>query len=261
MENGSGLFAEIQAMREFYRHELAGRIIVMASDKGGIGKTTLGVELAYVLGGVLVDADWHDGNASRSLGWRHETRVHSPMIDAIEAGRVPRPISGGLSRPDLVPSGPDLEDRQPKPEVMADALVAWSEAWKVPLVVDTHPGGGRATNGACMAAHLVPAPAPLKEKELEALRGWVEVMESYPLLLVPNYVPRVPPAAQLDELAEIAGLFDLPVGTPVPYTLALERRKSKTAVCSTRTPSVKTAPFISACVALAEEVAKHAAAA
>jgi chromosome partitioning protein len=253
------LFALVQQMREQNRRELAGRIITVASDKGGIGKTTLAVELAYLLGAVLVDADWHDGCASRSLGWRHWERVRSPLLDAMEAGRVPRPISGGPSRPDLVAAGPDLEHRQPQPAVMADALVAWATAWNLPVVVDTHPGGGDAANGATAAAHLVPTPAPLRQKDLDALAGWVRLMDGYPLMIVPNMVPRVPPAAQLDYLASIADKYDLPVATPVPHATFLERRLARTAVCSVRQLSVRTEPLVRACIAVAEEVAKRVA--
>jgi chromosome partitioning protein len=105
----------------------------------------------------------------------------------------------------------------------------------------------------------VPTPAPLRQKDLDALAGWVRLMDGYPLVIVPNMVARVPPAAQLDYLASIAGKYELPVATPVPYATFLERRLARTAVCSVRQLSVRTEPMVRACVAVAEEVAQRAA--
>lgn len=239
--------------------ELGGTLIAVESDKGGLGKTTLAVELAYCLDAPLVDLDWHDGSAARSLGWRHEQRTRtSPLLDALDAGRTPRPIKGAPSRPDLVPGGPDLEARQPPADVMAQALVAWAQTWDRPVVVDTHPGGGYAANGAAEAAHLVASPCPLAEKDLAALDGWCQVMDGYPLFLVPNLVPKTPPAAQLDQLAAIAERHELPVSSPIPESFAwLPRRKARTAVCSTSKVSPKSAPLVEAFVTIAEEAAKE----
>lgn len=139
---------------------------------------------------------------------------------------------------------------------MAEALVRWSATWKRPIVVDTHPGGGGAANGAAEAAHLVPTPCPLAERELAALEGWCDVMDGYPLMVVPNRVPRTPPASQLDWLSRIRDEFKVPIGTPIPDVPAfLPRRKARTAVCSTTKPSQRSAPLVSAFVAIAEEVA------
>ncbi|MBW4722411.1 ParA family protein [Saccharothrix obliqua] len=254
------LFELVPAMRAHFRTALAGKILAVESDKGGLGKTTIAVELAYNLDAVLVDADWHDGNAARSLGWRHETRAQSPMLRAIEGGFVPRPISGGTMRPDLVAAGPELEHNQPPASVMADALTAWAASYGRPIVVDTHPGGGEAANGAAEAAHAVVTPVPLRQKELDALAGWVRLMAGYPLIVVPNMVPRVPPAGQLDYLEKIAKEHDLPVTSPVPHAVAIERRRARTAVSSMSLwgegkIGPRYEPFIRAMLAVTTEVA------
>jgi chromosome partitioning protein len=254
-----GHLARIAQLREQAADQLKGKIIAVASDKGGIGKTTLAVELAYCLGAVLVDGDWHEGNASRSLGWRHEERVNSPFLAAIEAGRVPRPIKGGRAKPDLVPSGPDLEDLQPGKGVTAKALVEWAAAWQRPIVVDTHPGGGPVANDACAEAHVIVTTAPLSQKDLAALDGWSVAMDGYPLMVVPNKVPRVPPASQTDWLERIATRQDIPVATPIPFSYVFERRIARTALCSSMRTSVNTEPLVDAFIEISTEVLTYAA--
>ncbi|NUT54205.1 MAG: ParA family protein [Saccharothrix sp.] len=256
------LFDLVTKSREAYREQLAGKILVVESDKGGVGKTTEAVEVAYLTDGVLVDADWHDGSAARSLGWRHETRQRSPLLAAIEGGYVPRLVSGGKVKPDLVAAGPELEHAQPPANVMTEALTQWAEHWQRPVVVDTHPGGGEAANGAAAAAHAVLSPVPLRQKELDAFAGWAGLMDGYPLIVVPNMVPRIPNAAMLNYLSQIVKRYDLPVATPVPYTVALERRAARTAVSSLAmrgTVGVKYEAFIRAMLAVTKEVAEYVA--
>lgn len=252
----------IPLMREECKHSLPGRVIALASDKGGPGKTTVGVELSYLLGGGLLDGDWHRGNASRALGWKHEERVKSPMIDAVERQRLPRIIGGGPTRPHLIASGPDLEHRQPSEQVMEETVSWWAKELQMPLVCDTHPGGGECANGLCAAAHAVVSPVPLKQKDLDAFEGWAGAMDGYPLMIAPNMVPRIPPASQLNQLATVAKQYDLPVTTPLPFALPLERRRTRTAVCSLALrgngqvgPDYR--PFITAMVLVAWEVANY----
>jgi len=253
---------QIERLRAQAADQLKGKIIALASDKGGIGKTTLAVEVAYCLGAVLIDGDWHDGNASRSLGWRHERRLTetSPFLAAIQSDRVPRPIKGGRAKPDLVPSGPDLEAGQPSRGVTATALVKWAEALERPLVVDTHPGGGPVANDACAEAHAILAPVPLAEKDLDSLEGWCEAMAGYPLMLVPSKVPPVPPAAQLDRLEKIAERYELPVASPIAFRSFLQTRLARTAVSSTVRLSPKNAAVIPAFMSVSSEVLQYASA-
>ncbi|WP_369974840.1 ParA family protein, partial [Thermobifida halotolerans] len=79
----------------------------MAAYKGGVGKTTIASELAYVMGAVLLDLDWDRGNATRAWGYRTEQRASAPLLDAIEAGRTPRPLVG-KRKADLVPCHEDF---------------------------------------------------------------------------------------------------------------------------------------------------------
>jgi len=95
--------------------------------QGGVGKTTLAYELAYLLEAPLVDLDWDRGGATRQWGYRHEERLRAPLLDALERGGIPRPVRG-IRKPNLVPSHPDFADNQPAAEDMADALTkTWSQ--------------------------------------------------------------------------------------------------------------------------------------
>lgn len=88
-----------------------------------MGKTELAKELAFLLGGVLVDLDWDEGGATRAWGYRHETRTTAPLLDALEAGRVPRPLSGGECAQTSfrrIPTSPSTSHR----------LTRWPRHWR-----------------------------------------------------------------------------------------------------------------------------------
>ena len=51
------------------------KFVVCHSRKGGVGKTTLAYELAWLLGAPLVDLEWEGGSASRKWGYRYEDRA------------------------------------------------------------------------------------------------------------------------------------------------------------------------------------------
>jgi chromosome partitioning protein len=207
-------------------------IVTVAAWKGGVGKTELSKELAWLFGGVLVDLDWDEGGATRTLGYRHEARQGAPLLDALESGRVPRPRSGGGVRADLIPSHPDFAINQPSAERMAEALESWSAALQRPLVVDTHPGGVPSTMGAVASAHVVVVPVNLETRALRATRSMAaELQGGYPLLLVPNRVEAAP-EAELRELESISATFGIAVGPPVYNHSWLKRRKLTMAVCA-----------------------------
>ena len=53
------------------------QIVTVAARKGGVGKTTLAYELAWLLDAPLVDLEFDEGSATRMWGYRHETRVRA----------------------------------------------------------------------------------------------------------------------------------------------------------------------------------------
>ena len=63
------------------------QIIVSGAYKGGVGKTTLALELAYLLDAPLVDLDWDKGGATKR--WGYVPTESSPLLDALERGKTP----------------------------------------------------------------------------------------------------------------------------------------------------------------------------
>jgi chromosome partitioning protein len=207
-------------------------IVTVAARKGGVGKTTLAYELAWLLDAPLVDLEFDEGSATRLWGYRHETRLRVPLLDALESGRTPRLLTG-YHKPALVPCHPDFALNQPGAEEMADVLAGWAEDWgRDFVVVDTHGGGSTAGDGAIATASVVVVPVPLKTKDLNATEGMVREMPDYPLVLVPNMVPRLPSAAEIRRVGEIVEGTPITVAEPVPYVRGIETRKKRVAITS-----------------------------
>lgn len=218
-------------------------IIAVAAWKGGVGKTLVAYELAWLLDAVLADFDWDRGGASRAWGYRHEARKTAPLLDALEMGRTPRPLRGQW-RADLVPCHPDFVDNQPPADKLATQIEKWVAEWQRPAVLDTHPGGVPSTFGAVSAAHLVVVPAPLGTRELEALEGMVDELRDYPLLLVPNMIPNIPPEREIARLEDISKRFGVPVGPPVSEYRWLRRRQRRMAICAAEPVPVSSQAFV-----------------
>lgn len=95
------------------RQDLALRVLVIANQKGGVGKTTTAINLGTALAAVgekvlLIDSD-PQGNASTGLGVGRAQRKHTLydvlMGEKTLADAVVRTTVPGL---DLIPSDPDL---------------------------------------------------------------------------------------------------------------------------------------------------------
>ena len=206
-------------------------IVAVLAYKGGVGKTTIAYELAWLLDAVLVDLEWDAGSATRQWGYRHEDRVRAPLIDALERGRTPVPLQG-FRKPLLVPGHPDLAALAVPAETVTAAVERWAKEWGRPVVVDTHPGGFASTLGAAAAANVVVSPTVLATKELEALEGMLAEMADYPMVIVPNKVPTVPPAPQLEKLTRLVTAARATVAPPISHHVWLPRRQIRVAVTS-----------------------------
>jgi len=230
------------------------KIVTVAARKGGVGKTTLAYELAWLLDAPLIDLEFDDGSATRMWGYRHESRLRAPLLDALERGAVPRPITG-YHKPDLVPCHPDFQLNQPDPYTMADVLTHWADTWERNyVVIDTHGGGSPSGDGAIAAAGLVVVPTPLKTKDLNATEGMVREMPDYPLVLVPSMVPRVPGVAEIRRIAAIVADTPITVAEPIPYVRGIETRKKRVAITSEEPPAKANAEFVAALHSLASFV-------
>ncbi len=204
------------------------QIIVSGAYKGGVGKTTLALELAYLLDAPLVDLDWDKGGATKR--WGYVPTESSPLLDALERGKTPR-LRKGRGKADLVAGDRDLEANQPAPDDMADALRRWAADWGRPyVVVDTHPGGVPSTLGAMAAASVIVTPTILAIGELDGLEGLVEELGDYPLLVVPNRVPRTPDRRLLERLKDLVKRYELPVAPVISEHKRLPRRSGRMAV-------------------------------
>ena len=239
------------------RQILRDLLVAIAAWKGGVGKTEIAKEIAWILAAILVDFDWDRGNASRAWGYRHETRTNAPLLDAFETGRTPRPLKGGEHRADLVPSHPDWMANQPEDEVITRNVEQWSAEWQRPVVIDTHPGGGDSTYGAVAAAHVIVAPVVLEQRPLEALEGMADELRSYPLLIVPNMVSAAP-RKMVDRLQGISETYGLPVGPPISKYSWLAQRQYRMAVSARKPVPARSRPFVHEVTAVARAVVELA---
>lgn len=224
-------------------------VIAVASNKGGVGKTTLAIELAYQLGAPLIDLDHDAGSATG--GWT-DVGVQAPelarraLLDG--DGHLPRAVRRH-NLPAFIPSHPAYGAAALDPEAVAGRISAWAEASEAPfLVVDTHPGFNALTVGAMAAAHWTVVPVVLARRELDALAGLLTEYAGYPIATVPNRVPRprgnqsqsslIPFYNRWVEITEAAGS---PRGPAITEHRWWPRRMSRGAVTAVETPGAQLA--------------------
>ncbi|MBC8269632.1 MAG: ParA family protein [Rhodospirillaceae bacterium] len=168
------------------------RIIAVANQKGGVGKTTTAINLATALAAVkkkvlLIDLD-PQGNASTGLGISHEARVRNTyqvvmeqitLAEAIQPTDIP-----GL---DIVPSGMDLSgaeielvDVEEREFCLRRALAPVADEGGENglydyVLIDSPPALGLLTINALTAAQAVLVPL---QCEFFALEGISHLMKS-----------------------------------------------------------------------------------
>lgn len=232
------------------------KIVTVHSRKGGVGKTTIAYELAWLLGAVLVDLDYEDGNATGTWGWEHENRMTSPLITALERGSVPRPLTG-FKKPDLVPGHPDFAFYEGTADDITDALTKWASEWgRGWVVVDTHNGASEATMGALRAANVIVAPVPLAVKDLRATRSLINELADYPLVVVPSKVDGVPELL-VRRLTEMVEGTPVQVGPFVPFAKPVGRRTKRMAITSEDPPAKALRPVAAAMQQIANYVESY----
>nr|ARX59558.1 putative partitioning ATPase ParA [Prescottella equi] len=233
------------------------KIVVCHSRKGGVGKSTIAYELAWLLDAPLVDLENDGGGVTRKWGYRPEERTRSILLDALRTGRTPKPLKGHM-KARLVPGHPDLADFPPSENEMAEALLKWGAEWDTDwIVVDTHPGAGPHTHGALSVANVVIAPCPLRTLDLDATEQLVHEMPDYPVVIVPNMVPRIPSAAEINRLSRIVEGTPVQVGPLIPEVRAVGTRKKRVAITAEPKPAKALQPVADAMEALAEYVKEY----
>jgi chromosome partitioning protein len=118
-------------------------------------------------------------------------------------------------------------------------------------VIDTHPGASDVTNGALSIANVIVTPVPLRNSDLDGTEHMVNELADYPVVLVPNFVPAAPPAAEVRRLRKIVEGTPVQVAAPIPAALAVGTRKKRMAITSEDPPGKALQPVANALHSLA----------
>jgi chromosome partitioning protein len=169
-----------------------GRLIVVANQKGGVGKTTTVVNLAIALGikghrVLLVDLD-PQGNASSGI--IADTRlaelkssgktIYEALVGRIPLNEVIRPARDKVflapSGPDLVGAEIELATREGRERVLKQILAPVRKDYDY-VLVDTPPSLGLLTLNALVAADSVIVPMQCEYYALEGLSSLLETIK------------------------------------------------------------------------------------
>jgi chromosome partitioning protein len=164
------------------------RIVAVANQKGGVGKTTTAINLAASVASrgyrvLLVDFD-PQGNASSGVGYprdRVELSIYDALVGDVTMEDVVRPTDITTlfvvpATTDLVGAEIELISADRRERVLADALAPIAAAYDY-IVIDCPPSLGLLTLNALVAADGVLVPMQAEYFALEGLSALTSTIE------------------------------------------------------------------------------------